>query len=149
MAGRADKVQARVDAKVSLLPTVGLLLLAHVRLVLVIDKVDDRGPRVAVVDIVAKAGGVDDGELDFELLLLELGLDDFDLGQLVELLDVPARVVLCGRELGGEERVDERRLAQAGLACRDGTGIVSYAMCLFCSKRVSALKYAPTTMSVK
>jgi hypothetical protein len=80
VSGRSDKVEAGVHTEVELLSTLGLLLLAHVALVLVIDKVDYRSPRVAVVDVVAKAGSVDDGELDTELLLLELGLDDVDLG---------------------------------------------------------------------
>ena len=123
MARRADKVQARVDAEVDLLLALGLLLLAHVRLVLVVDEVDDGRPRVAVVDVVAEAGAVDDGELRLELLLLELGLDDLDLGQLVELLLVPLRVVLRSGELGREERVDERRLAETGLAWRRGASV--------------------------
>jgi len=46
---------------------------------LVVNKVDNRGPRVAVVDIVAEAWRVNNGELDLEGLLLELGLDDVDL----------------------------------------------------------------------
>lgn len=40
------------------------------------DEVDDGHPRVAVVDVVSKAGRVNHGELDLELLLLELSLDD-------------------------------------------------------------------------
>lgn len=103
VARRPDKVQARVDAHVVLLSALRLLLLAHVGFVLVVlwragvdarvsslsghgkddtserkahDEVDDRVPRVAVVDIVAKAGRVDHVQLDLELLLLEFGLDD-------------------------------------------------------------------------
>jgi hypothetical protein len=68
-----------MHADIELLATLRLLLLAHVALVLVVDKVDDRGPRVSVVDIVAETRSVDDGELDAELLLFELGLDDIDL----------------------------------------------------------------------
>jgi hypothetical protein len=47
---------------------------------LVIDEFNNGGPRVGVVDVVTESGGVNDGELDFELLLLEFGLDDLDLG---------------------------------------------------------------------
>jgi len=65
--------------QVGLLSTVRLLLLSHVRFMLVVDKVDNWAPRVAVVDIITKAGGVDDSELDLERLFLELGLNDFDL----------------------------------------------------------------------
>lgn len=74
-----------MHTKVGLLLVLGLLLLTHIRLVLVVDELDYRGPGIAVVDVVAKAGGVDYGELDLELLLLELCLDDFNRGQLVVL----------------------------------------------------------------
>ena len=40
------------------------------------DKVHDWCPAFAVVDIVSKAGCVDDGQLDLELLLLEFRFDD-------------------------------------------------------------------------
>ena len=86
-----------MDPEVGLLPTLGLLFLSHIGLVLVIDEIDDWGPRVAVVDIVSESGGVNDGELDFELLLLKLRLDDLDLGKFVELLVVTPRVVLGRR----------------------------------------------------
>ena len=106
-----------MDPEVGLLPTLGLLFLSHVGLVLVIDEIDDWGPRVTVVDIVSESGGVNDGELDFELLLLKLRLDDLDLGKFVELLVVTPRVVLGRRQLGGEERVDESGLAETRFTC--------------------------------
>jgi hypothetical protein len=40
------------------------------------DEVDDGSPAVPVVHVVSESGGVNDRELDLELLLLELGLDD-------------------------------------------------------------------------
>jgi hypothetical protein len=82
----ADKVETGVHTEVLLVGTERLLLLAHVALVLVVDKVDNGGPRVAVVDIVAKAGCVNNSELNVEATLLEVGLEDLDLGRLVELL---------------------------------------------------------------
>lgn len=68
MAGRPDKVQAGVDTKIDLIGAARLLFLQHVRLVLVIEELDDGLPRVAVVDIVAEARGVDDSEADWETL---------------------------------------------------------------------------------
>lgn len=65
VAGGADEVETSVDTEVNLLATTGLLLLQHVRLVLVVEELDDGLPRVAVVDIVAKARGVDDGKADW------------------------------------------------------------------------------------
>ena len=96
----ADEVQAGVNPEVNLLPPLGLLLLAHIRFMLVVDEVDNGRPRVAVVDVVTEAGSVDDGELRLELVLLELGLDDLNLGELVELLLVTPGVVLGRRQLG-------------------------------------------------
>lgn len=75
----SDEEQASVHTQVGLLSTLGLLLLPHIRFMLIVNEVDDWAPRVAVVDIVTKTGGVDDSELDLERLFLELGLDDFDL----------------------------------------------------------------------
>lgn len=117
MPSRADKVETRVHAEVNLILPLRLLLLAHVRLMLVVNEVDDGGPRVAVVDVVAEAGAVDDRQLRLELFLLKLCLDDLHLSQLVELLVVPTTVALRRRQLGREKGVDERRLAQPGFTC--------------------------------
>lgn len=62
MASWADEVQASVDTEVDFVVAARLLLLEHVGLVLVVEELDDGHPRVAVVDIVAKARGVDDGQ---------------------------------------------------------------------------------------
>lgn len=64
MAGGADEVEASVDAEIDLIAAARLLLLQHVRLMLIIQELDDRLPRVAVVHIVAEAGGVDDSKAD-------------------------------------------------------------------------------------
>lgn len=64
MASGSDEVQAGVDAEVDLVGTARLLLLQHVRLVLVVKELNDGLPRVAVVDVVAEARGVDYGQAD-------------------------------------------------------------------------------------
>lgn len=66
VASGADEVEASVDAEVDLLGTLGLLLLKHVRLMLVVQELDDGLPRVAVVDIVAEARGVNDRKADYK-----------------------------------------------------------------------------------
>jgi hypothetical protein len=65
VAGGADEVEARVHAEVDLLGPARLLLLQHVRLMLVVEELDDGLPGVAVVDVVAKARGVDDGQANW------------------------------------------------------------------------------------
>lgn len=79
VASGTDKVQASVNTKVDLVLAARLLLLKHVGLMLVVEELDDGHPGVAVVDIVAEPGGVNNRELDLERLFLELGLYDLDL----------------------------------------------------------------------
>lgn len=86
---------------------------------LVVKEVDDGGPCVLIIDVVTKARRVDDGQLGLELLFLKFGLDDVDLGHVVELLMMATTVVLGRAQLGREESVDEGRLAQTGLAYRE------------------------------
>lgn len=132
MASWADKVQAGMDAKVNLLGSARLLLLEHVGLMLVVQKLNDRLPRVAIVHIVAKARGVNDGKTDcaiprqllfahyhrcsrtFEELLLQFCFCNLNLNRLVDLLVVAALVVSVIFDGGGKKRVDECRLAEPG-----------------------------------
>jgi hypothetical protein len=79
VSGWPDEEQACVDPEVNLALSLGLLLLPHVELMLVVDKVDDGRPRVAVVDIVTESRCVDHGEFNLKRLLFELCLDDLHL----------------------------------------------------------------------
>ena len=101
-----------MDTQVRLFVPLWLLLLPHISLMLVVNEIDDGRPRITVVDIVAETGSVNDGELDLELLLLELSLDNLNLRQLVELFMVTSIVVFRGRELRRKEGVDEGGLAK-------------------------------------
>jgi hypothetical protein len=53
-----------MDTEVDLVLAAGLLLLKHVRLVLVVEELDNGHPRIAVVNVVAESGCVDDGQSD-------------------------------------------------------------------------------------
>jgi hypothetical protein len=61
----ADEIQARVDTHVNLVCSAGLLLLQHVRLMLVIQELDNRLPGIAVVDVVTKSGGINNGQANY------------------------------------------------------------------------------------
>lgn len=111
MTGGSDEVETGVNTEVNLITAAWLLLLKHVGLVLVVEELDDGLPRIAVVDVIAETRSVDDGEADLEELLLELGLCDFNLDRLVNLLLVAASVVCVVFDRGGEEGVDEGRLS--------------------------------------
>jgi hypothetical protein len=79
MSSGSNEVEASMDSEITLLVSLRLLFLPHVRLVLVIDKVDYWSPRFAVVDVVSETGGVDNGEFDLESLFFEFCFDDLDL----------------------------------------------------------------------
>ena len=107
---------------------------------LVVNEVDYGAPRIAVVDVVAKTGGVNHCELDLELLFLEFRLNDVNFCQFVELLVVTAGIVLWKRQLGSEERVNERGLSQARFAYVDAIKM---------RENTTEIDYEPTTMRVK
>ena len=62
MASGSDEVQTGVNTHVNLVRTTGLLLLQHVRFVLVIKKFDNWLPGITVVDIIAEARGINNGQ---------------------------------------------------------------------------------------
>ena len=72
MAGRSDEVKARMNAEVDSVGSAWLLFLQHVGLMLIIQKFNDRHPRVAVVDVVTEARSVNDGQADYRCQALEL-----------------------------------------------------------------------------
>jgi len=64
MAGRPDEVQAGVHTEVDLVGTARLLLLQHIGLMLVVQELDNGLPRIAIVDIVAEARCINNGQAD-------------------------------------------------------------------------------------
>lgn len=62
MSGGSDEVEAGVDTHIDLVRTTGLLLLEHVGFMLVVEELDNGLPRIAVVDIVSEARGINDGQ---------------------------------------------------------------------------------------
>lgn len=119
----ADEVQASVHSEIDLLGSLWLLLLQHVALMLVVQEFYNWLPAVSVVHVVAKSGSVDNRQADLEELLLQLGLGDFNLDRLVDLLSVTSAVIGVVLDGRAEESVDEGGLSQAGLASNhDGEG---------------------------
>lgn len=116
MAGRTNEVQASVDSQINLLRTLWLLLLEHVTLVLIIEELNNWLPAVTVVDVVSKTRRVDNRQADLEELLLQLGLGDFNLNGLVNLLGMASAVVGVVLDGGAEKSVDKGGLAESRLA---------------------------------
>jgi hypothetical protein len=90
---------------------------------LIVQELNDWLPAVPVVHVVTESWGIDDGQSDLEELLFQLSLGDLDFDCLVDLLGVAAAMIGVVLDGGGEEGVNEGRLAEAGLACyHDGEG---------------------------
>lgn len=60
----SDEIQASMYTKVEFVMAARLLLLKHVRLMLIVEELDDRLPGVVVVHVVAKAGRIDHSKAD-------------------------------------------------------------------------------------
>lgn len=119
VAARLDEEQAAVDARVLEVPlALRRQLLAQVRAVLVLDVLDDRVPAPVVVDQVAVAGRVDDVEAQAHAVLLDQVRDGLDLGGAADGL-VGLEAALAVHEVRGEDCVDERGFAEAGLTWGD------------------------------
>lgn len=69
MTGRSDEVKARMNTEIDPVGSARLLFLQHVRLMLIVQELYDWHPRVAVVDVVAEAGSVDDRQADCPIIL--------------------------------------------------------------------------------
>lgn len=53
-----------MDTEVNLVDSARLLFLQHVGLVLIVQEFDDGHPRISVIDIIAKARGINHGQTD-------------------------------------------------------------------------------------
>lgn len=65
VASGSDEVQAGVHTEINLVVTARLLLLKHIGFMLVVQELDDGLPRVAVVNVVAKSGSINNGQADW------------------------------------------------------------------------------------
>ena len=119
VAGGLDEVDARVHAVVDDVHPVDLVLGVEVGVEALVDVVDDGPPRLVVVDEIAEAGRVDDGQPQPHAVLLDVGADGLDRDGLGD--DLGARALLrLGRvQRRVEESVDEGRFSETGLACND------------------------------
>lgn len=66
MSGGSDEVQASVHTHIDLVRAAGLLFLQHVRLMLIVEELNDGLPGVAIVDVVPESGGIDHRQANYE-----------------------------------------------------------------------------------
>lgn len=75
MSGGSDEVETGVNTHINLVGTTGLLLLQHIGLMLIVEELDNGLPRIAVVDIVSKARGINNSQADCSVSDSNLGPD--------------------------------------------------------------------------
>lgn len=113
MASRLDEENTGVNSVVDNVHSVNLVFSVQVGVEALLNVVDNGAPRLIVVNEVAKAGGVDNGQAQADTGLLDIGTDGLDGDSLGN--DVQAgRLALLGRvQRGVEKSVDKGRFAQA------------------------------------
>lgn len=113
VASGLDEEDAGMDAVVNNVHAVDLVLGIEVGVKALLDVVDDGAPRLVVVDEVAEARGINNGQAETHAGLLNVGADGLDGDGLRDDVEAGALALLRGVEGGVEERVDEGRLAEA------------------------------------
>jgi hypothetical protein len=116
VAGGLNEEDASVDAVVDNVHPVDLVLSIEVGIEALLDVVDDRAPRLVIVDKVTKAGRVHHSKTKTNTGLLDVGADRLNRDGLGD--DVHAGALAFPRrvERRVEEGVDQGRLAETGLA---------------------------------
>lgn len=111
-----DEEDAGVDPVVDNVHPVDLVLGIEVGIEALLNVVHNGTPRLVVVDKVAEAGSVDNGQAKAHASLLNVGADGLDGDRLGNDVKARALALLGGVQGGVEERVDKRRLSEARLA---------------------------------
>lgn len=115
VASGGNEVQACMHALVMQLFPLWLLLLSHIRLVLIVNKVHEWCPTVAVVYIVTKPWRVDNRQVHAELLFLKLSTDHVNFHSLVELCRMTLCVVRTRSKLCAEQCIDHCQVRASAL----------------------------------
>lgn len=139
VAGGLDEVDAGVDAVVHNVAAVDLVLGLQVGIEALLDVLDDRAPRVVVVDKVTESGGINHAQAETHAILLDIsagGLDGHGLGNDV---GVRAGTLLRGVEGGVEQGVNQSRLSETRFTLKEWSAL---------PMKVIGV-YIPTTMTLK
>lgn len=117
VASRLDEENAGMNAVVDNVHAVNLVLRIKVGIEALFDVVDDRAPRLVIVDEVAKAGGVNHRQPQTHASLLDISADGLNRDSLGN--DVEAGLLALFRRVQRrvEESVDQGRLSEAGFTC--------------------------------
>ena len=118
VAGRLDEVNAGVDAVVDNVAAVDLVLGLEVGVEALLNVLDNRAPRVVVVDKVTESRSIHDSQAEADAVLLDISAGRLDRHGLGDDVGIGAGGLLGRVEGGVKQGVDEGRLSQAGFTCR-------------------------------
>lgn len=140
MAGGLDEVDAGMDAVVDNVAAVDLVLGLEVGVEALLNVLDNRAPRVVVVDKVTKSRSVHHSQAQTHAVLLNVSAGRLDRHGLGDDVGIGAGALLGRVEGGVKQGVDKSRLSQAGFTFRGGQSRV---LC------VKERGHVPTTMTLK
>ncbi len=117
VASGLDEVDTSVDTVVDNVAAVNLVLSLEVGVETLLDVLDNRAPRVVVVDKITEARGIDDAQAETDTVLLDVGAGGLDRHGLRDNVGIGTGALLRGVEGGVEQGVDKGRLSEAGFTC--------------------------------
>jgi hypothetical protein len=115
VAGGLDKEDTCMNTVVNNIHAVNLVLSIQVGVESLLDVVDDRAPRLIIVDKISKTWCIDNSEAETNTCLLNVGADGLNGNSLGNNVEAGSLALLGGVQGGVEESVDQSRLAQARL----------------------------------
>ena len=113
VASRLDEEDAGMDAVIDNVHTIDFVLGIQVGIKALLNVVNDRPPRLIVVDKVTKSWGVDNGQSKANTGLLNIGTDGLNSNGLGDDIGARTLALLGWVQRGVEESVDESRLSQS------------------------------------
>jgi hypothetical protein len=114
VAGGLDEIDTGVNTVIDDVCAVNLVLCLQVGIVSLLDVLNDRAPRVIVVDKITEAGSVDHSQAKTNAILFDICADGLDRDCLRDDVVTRAGTLLGGVEGGVEQSVDESRLSKTG-----------------------------------
>lgn len=117
VASGLDEVHTGVNAVVDDVAAVDLVLSLKVGVETLLDVLDNRAPRVVVVDKVTEAGSINNAQAEANTVLLNIGAGGLDGHGLGNNVGIGAGTLLRGVERGVEQSVNESRLSETGFTC--------------------------------
>lgn len=105
MTGRVNEVNTSMDTVVDDVTTIDLVFGLEVSVEARFDVIDNRTPRLVIVDKVTKTRRVDDRQLEANAILFNIGADGFNTGRLGKNIVTRTRILLRWIKAGAEECV--------------------------------------------